>query len=76
MDRSEVQKQSIIADYDSLLGLEELHLEDGLWEDDSFQPLSSVKTDPSQQGILNALRSKRNLLIQGPPGTGKNSMGG
>lgn len=67
----EVQKQSIIADYDSLLGLEELHLEDGLWEDDSFQPLSSVKTDPSQQGILNALRSKRNLLIQGPPGTGK-----
>ena len=67
----EVQKQSIIADYDGLIDLQELDLEEGFWDNDAFQPLSSVKTDPSQQGILNALRSKRNLLIQGPPGTGK-----
>jgi DNA polymerase III delta prime subunit len=36
-----------------------------------FQPLTSIETDPSQQGILNSLSTKRNLLIQGPPGTGK-----
>ena len=40
-------------------------------EDHHFQPISSVETDPSQQGILHALESKRNILIQGPPGTGK-----
>jgi Rad3-related DNA helicase len=36
-----------------------------------FQSISSVQTDPSQQGILHALEKKRNILIQGPPGTGK-----
>ena len=67
----EVQKQNIIQDYDKLLELEgyEIDLED--MEDHQFQPISSVETDPSQQGILHALESKRNILIQGPPGTGK-----
>lgn len=67
----EVQKQNIINDYDEMLKLEgqEINLDD--LEENSFQPISSVETDPSQQSILHALESKRNLLIQGPPGTGK-----
>ncbi|TYB74059.1 AAA domain-containing protein [Bizionia myxarmorum] len=66
----EVQKQSIINDYDQLLDTDEELEEDDL-QDHVFQSISSVDTDPSQQGILNALATKRNLLIQGPPGTGK-----
>ena len=67
----EVQKQSIIRDYGNLLDLEgaEIDLED--MDGHSFQPISSVDTDPSQQGILHSLATKRNILIQGPPGTGK-----
>lgn len=67
----EVQKQNIINDYGNLLELKgaEIDLED--MDEHSFQPISSVETDPSQQGILNALNSSRNILIQGPPGTGK-----
>ena len=67
----EVQKQNVISDYDNLLDLEgaEIDLED--LEEHYFQPLSSVETDPSQQSILHALESTRNILIQGPPGTGK-----
>jgi very-short-patch-repair endonuclease len=67
----EVQKQNIIDDYDALIGLEGTGIELGDMENNVFQPLSSVDTDPSQQGILNSLSIKRNLLIQGPPGTGK-----
>ncbi len=40
-------------------------------EEHTFQPISSVETDPSQQGILHSLKASRNILIQGPPGTGK-----
>jgi len=67
----EVQKQNIINDFDELLKLEgqEINLTD--LEGNSFQPISSVETDPSQQSILHSLENKRNLLIQGPPGTGK-----
>lgn len=67
----EVQKQNIINDYDSLMGLEgqTIDLED--MENHSFQPISSVETDPSQQRILHSLETSRNILIQGPPGTGK-----
>src|SRR5690554_5498621 len=67
----EVQKQNIINDYSNLLELQgaEINLED--MEEHSFQPISSVETDPSQQGILHSLKSSRNILIQGPPGTGK-----
>ncbi|HCY81422.1 MAG TPA: hypothetical protein DHV22_07395 [Xanthomarina gelatinilytica] len=67
----EVQKQNIINDYGNLLELKgtEIDLED--MEEHSFQPISSVETDPSQQGILHSLNSSRNILIQGPPGTGK-----
>lgn len=67
----EVQKQNIIHDYTNLLELKgaEIKLED--FEEHTFQPISSVETDPSQQGILHSLKSSRNILIQGPPGTGK-----
>lgn len=67
----EVQKQNIIDDYDGLIDTEGSGIELGDMENNVFQPLSSVDTDPSQQGILNSLAVKRNLLIQGPPGTGK-----
>ena len=67
----EVQKQNIINDYSSLLGLEGLTIDLDDLENHQFQPISSVQTDPSQQGILNSLASSRNILIQGPPGTGK-----
>ena len=67
----EVQKQNIIHDYTNLLELQgaTIDLED--MEEYTFQPISSVETDPSQQGILHSLKASRNILIQGPPGTGK-----
>jgi very-short-patch-repair endonuclease/DNA polymerase III delta prime subunit len=67
----EVQKQNIINDYDELIGQESVSMDLGNLENHSFQPISSVEMDPSQQSILHSLQSKRNLLIQGPPGTGK-----
>lgn len=67
----EVQKQSIIVDYDTLRGSKVPNIELNDFENHEFQPISSVKTDPSQQSILHSLESKRNILIQGPPGTGK-----
>jgi len=67
----EVQKQNIINDYGDLMELEGMTLDLEDLEEHSFQPLSSVETDPSQQSILHSLESTRNILIQGPPGTGK-----
>jgi superfamily I DNA and/or RNA helicase/transcription elongation GreA/GreB family factor/very-short-patch-repair endonuclease len=67
----EVQKQNIINDYGNLMDLEGLSIDLDDLEDHTFQPISSVETDPSQQGILHSLEVTRNLLIQGPPGTGK-----
>lgn len=68
----EVQKQNIIDDYGNLIELEGLSIDlDDMDDDHSFQPISSIDTDPSQQSILHALESERNILIQGPPGTGK-----
>lgn len=67
----EVQKQNIISDYSNLLELQGTEINLGNMDNHSFQPISSVETDPSQQGILHSLKKSRNLLIQGPPGTGK-----
>lgn len=67
----EVQKQNVIHDYESLLQLEDSSLDLEDLDKHTFQPLSGVETDPSQQSILNQLQTKRNILIQGPPGTGK-----
>lgn len=67
----EVQKQNIIDDYDGLMALTAADLPLDDLAGHSFQPISSVETDPSQQSILHALETARNILIQGPPGTGK-----
>ncbi len=67
----EVQKQNIVNDYDCLINLKGLNIDLNDLESHYFQTISSVETDPSQQGVLHSLESKRNLLIQGPPGTGK-----
>lgn len=67
----EVQKQNIINDYGNLMDLEGLNIDLDDLVNHTFQPISSVETDPSQQGILHSLEATRNILIQGPPGTGK-----
>lgn len=67
----EVQKQNIINEYGNLMELEGLKIDLEDLEGHSFQPISSVETDPSQQSILHSLEATRNVLIQGPPGTGK-----
>ena len=67
----EVQKQNIINEYSNLMNLEGLSIDLDDLENHTFQPISSVETDPSQQGILHSLEATRNILIQGPPGTGK-----
>src|SRR5690606_35947457 len=67
----EVQKQNIINDYSNLMELKGVHLPLDDLEGHTFQSISSVETDPSQQSILHSLEATRNILIQGPPGTGK-----
>lgn len=64
----EVQKQNIINDYEVLKSNFKL-LED--LAKLPFQSITSIETDPSQQGILESLKSQNKILIQGPPGTGK-----
>ncbi|MCJ8153291.1 AAA domain-containing protein [Chryseobacterium sp. SSA4.19] len=64
----EVQKQNIINDYESLKK-DFKPLENYIKED--FQSITSIETDPSQQAILESLKSQTRILIQGPPGTGK-----
>ena len=64
----EVQKQNIINDYESLKK-EFVPLE--ATANEQFQSLSAIETDPSQQSILESLKSQQKILIQGPPGTGK-----
>jgi len=67
----EVQKQNIINDYGNLMNLQGIDIPLDDLEGHSFQPISSIETDPSQQSILHSLETTRNVLIQGPPGTGK-----
>lgn len=67
----EIQKNNIIKDYDELIKLagEEIIQDD--YSGNSFQPITSISTDPTQQNVLNSLENTRDLVIQGPPGTGK-----
>lgn len=69
------QKQSIIDDYDRAInGFENLKLEadsEKLITEAYTTSTASVDTDPSQENILNSLRSVNDIIIQGPPGTGK-----
>lgn len=64
----EVQKQNIINDYETLKK-DFKPLEN--FTKENFQSITSIETDPSQQGILESLKSQSKILIQGPPGTGK-----
>ncbi|RRJ87116.1 AAA family ATPase [Paenimyroides tangerinum] len=64
----EVQKQNIINDYEAL---KTSFVNQQTTENSTFQTLSAVGTDPSQQRILENLKFESNILIQGPPGTGK-----
>ncbi len=64
----EVQKQNIINDYNSLIK-EFTPIE--TTPNSHFQSLTSIPTDPSQQNVLESLKSQQKILIQGPPGTGK-----
>lgn len=67
----DIQKHSIIQDYDSLIQLNGTKISLKQLEGGFFQSITSIETDPSQQGFLNALEKTRNIVIQGPPGTGK-----
>ena len=67
----EIQKHSIIKDYDELLELAGAEIVQDPLEDNLFQSITSIKTDPSQQVFLNSMETVRNTVIQGPPGTGK-----
>lgn len=64
----EVQKQNIINDYQDLISSYKFEekIPDGL-----FQSITSIETDPSQQNILESLKTNSKIVIQGPPGTGK-----
>lgn len=67
----ETTRQNIIKEYDILLKEEEQEISEVDFSNTSFQTISSIDTDPSQQRILNSLKSKKNIIIHGPPGTGK-----
>lgn len=67
----EVQKENIIRDYNLLIKSKRGSLDIKNFQKRPFQAISSVQTDPSQQEILHALSTTRNIVIQGPPGTGK-----
>jgi superfamily I DNA and/or RNA helicase len=64
----EVQKQNIINDYETLKKEFQPLVQPN---EKVFQSISSIETDPSQQGILESLKNQSKILIQGPPGTGK-----
>lgn len=67
----ETQKQNLIKDYDCLISKENVQLGTKNNDNNDFQSLTSIETDPTQQGILDSIKRCSNILIQGPPGTGK-----
>lgn len=67
----EIQKNNVIKDYDELIKLAGENIIQDEYLNNSFQPITSVSTDPTQQNVLNSLENIRDLVIQGPPGTGK-----
>ncbi|MET3732549.1 AAA domain-containing protein [Moheibacter stercoris] len=64
----EVQKQNIINDYETLKKEFKSIVQP---DHKNFQSITAIEADPSQQGILESLKSQSKILIQGPPGTGK-----
>uniref|UniRef100_UPI00404982A2 AAA domain-containing protein n=1 Tax=Flavobacterium sp. TaxID=239 RepID=UPI00404982A2 len=65
----EVQKQNIINDYSDLI--ENFKPHENPINTRTFQSITAIETDPSQQGILESLKTQTRIVIQGPPGTGK-----
>lgn len=66
------QKESLIKEYDKLLEKPDIITSVQLKpEHYTTSSVSAVETDPSQIGILNALRTENQIIIQGPPGCGK-----
>ena len=64
----EVQKQNIINDYGDLIA--NFKAVENTTEK-AFQSISAIETDPSQQNVLETLKTNSKIVIQGPPGTGK-----
>ncbi|MBP6659368.1 MAG: DUF4011 domain-containing protein [Chitinophagales bacterium] len=68
-----MQKQSIIKDVENLINSES----DGESESANTRTffegevLSPIELDPSQENVLQQLKTHHELIIQGPPGTGK-----
>jgi superfamily I DNA and/or RNA helicase/very-short-patch-repair endonuclease len=66
------QKESLIKEYDKLIENPEIISPEQLKpEHYTTSSVSAVETDPSQIGILNALKTENQIIIQGPPGCGK-----
>jgi len=66
------QKESLIKEYDKLIENPEIISPEKLKpEHYTTSSVSAVETDPSQIGILNALKTENQIIIQGPPGCGK-----
>lgn len=65
----EVQKQNIITDYGDLIA--NYKAEERPLNGKIFQSVTAIETDPSQQGVLESLKTNSRIVIQGPPGTGK-----
>ncbi|MDP2363924.1 MAG: DUF4011 domain-containing protein, partial [Ignavibacteria bacterium] len=66
------QKESLIKEYDKLLENPDIISPEQLKpEHYTTSSVSAVETDPSQIGILNALKTENQIIIQGPPGCGK-----
>jgi superfamily I DNA and/or RNA helicase/transcription elongation GreA/GreB family factor len=66
------QKESIISEIDKLIeDCDKYKFEDLKNESYQTSTLSGVKTDPSQEEIVNSITKDLVRIVQGPPGTGK-----
>jgi len=66
------QNETIIHATEELLErFDEFESDDLTLEEFQISTISTIETDPSQEGIINTLTKDEIKLIQGPPGTGK-----
>ncbi|HUM51180.1 MAG TPA: DUF4011 domain-containing protein, partial [Chitinophagales bacterium] len=68
-----MQKQSIIKDVENLIHSESENKSEDVITNTYFdgEVLSPIVLDPSQENVLQQLKTHHELIIQGPPGTGK-----
>ncbi len=68
-----MQKQSIIKDVENLIKCENDNENESIKTSTYFdgEVLSPIELDPSQENVLQQLKTHNELIIQGPPGTGK-----